>query len=51
MKNRASKHEGEEIVSYLQIESLQSLSAAAVYKHVELLLQYFYILYELVQWI
>lgn len=33
-KKRAS----EEIVSFLQIKSLQSLSAAAVYKHVELLL-------------
>lgn len=38
MKEGALEHEGVEIVSSLQTESLQSLSKAAVYKHVELLL-------------
>lgn len=37
-KTHEKKRASEEIVSSLQIKSLQSLSAAAVYKHVELLL-------------
>ena len=38
-----------EMVSSLQIESLQSFSKAAVYEHVELLLHQFNTLYALVQ--